>query len=95
MLSDESAKPYIYWSTDGESFTVKNQEAFAKNVLKRYLKTENFQSFIRKLNMYDFHKINHAQRAQRGVQSQTPQYVFSHTKFRRGKPELLSEIKRK
>ncbi|KIO24665.1 hypothetical protein M407DRAFT_56155, partial [Tulasnella calospora MUT 4182] len=58
MLSDDSANTYIYWNTDGKSFTIENQEAFAKNVLKRYLKTENFQSFIRQLNMYDFHKIN-------------------------------------
>ncbi|KIO24663.1 hypothetical protein M407DRAFT_25911 [Tulasnella calospora MUT 4182] len=45
MLSDESAKPYIYWCTDGKSFTIENQEVFAKNVLKRYLKTENVRCF--------------------------------------------------
>ncbi|KAG8958214.1 hypothetical protein FRC00_002943 [Tulasnella sp. 408] len=95
MLSDESAKPYIYWDSDGKSFFIEKQEEFAKKVLKRHLKTENFQSFIRQLNMYDFHKINRAQRAQRGVQAQTPQFVFSHQKFQRDSPELLSEIKRK
>ncbi|KAG8929202.1 hypothetical protein FRC00_001518 [Tulasnella sp. 408] len=95
MLSDESAKAYIYWNPDGTSFVIEKQEEFAKQVLKRYLKTENFQSFIRQLNMYDFHKINRAQRAQRGVQAQTPQFVFSHQKFKRDSPELLSEIKRK
>ncbi|KAG8958215.1 stress-responsive transcription factor hsf1 [Tulasnella sp. 408] len=77
MLSDESAKPYIYWNSDGKSFVIEKQEEFAKKVLKRYLKTEN------------------AQRAQRGVQAQTPQFVFSHQKFQRDSPELLSEIKRK
>ncbi|KAG8915547.1 hypothetical protein FRC01_003621 [Tulasnella sp. 417] len=95
MLSDATAKDYIYWNKDGKSFVIENPEQFAKKVLKRYLKTENFQSFIRQLNMYDFHKINRAQRAQRGVQAQTTQYVFSHTKFLRDEPELLSEIRRK
>ncbi|KAG8919948.1 hypothetical protein FRC01_001016 [Tulasnella sp. 417] len=95
MLSDATAKDYIYWNQDGKSFVIENPEQFAKKVLKRYLKNENFQSFIRQLNMYDFHKINRAQRAQRGVQAQATQYVFSHTKFRRDEPELLSEIRRK
>ncbi|KAG8915548.1 hypothetical protein FRC01_003622 [Tulasnella sp. 417] len=95
MLSDAAAKDYIYWNQDGKSFFVENPEPFAKKVLKRHLKTENFQSFIRQLNMYDFRKINRAQRAQRGVQFQTTQYEFSHAKFRRDEPELLSEIRRK
>ncbi|KAG8929201.1 hypothetical protein FRC00_001517 [Tulasnella sp. 408] len=95
MLSDESAKPYIHWNLDGKSFVIEKQEEFAKKVLKRYLKTENFQSFIRQLGMYDFHKINRAQRAQRGYPAQPPQFVFSHQKFQRDSPELLSEIKRK
>ncbi|KAG8949989.1 hypothetical protein FRC04_008068 [Tulasnella sp. 424] len=95
MLDDESAQKYIRWYSDGKSFVIDNQDDFSKNVLGRYLKTGNFQSFIRQLNMYDFHKTNKAQRAQRGVQAQTQQFVFSHPKFERGKPELLPEIKRK
>ncbi|KAG8949992.1 hypothetical protein FRC04_008071 [Tulasnella sp. 424] len=95
MLDDKSAQDYIRWNPDGKSFVIDNQDDFAKNVLGRYLKTGNFQSFIRQLNMYDFHKTNKAQRAQRGVQAQAQQFVFSHSKFQKGKPELLSEIKRK
>lgn len=95
MLEDESAQTYIYWNQDGKSFVIDSPDNFAKNVLGRYLKTGNFQSFIRQLNMYDFHKTNKALRAQRGVKGQTQQFVFSHPKFQKDKPELLSEIKRK
>merc|ERR1712232_737420 len=44
-----------------------------------------FTSFIRQLNMYDFHKIRH----------KSTQKEFRHVYFCRGKPELLAEIKRK
>ncbi|KAG8949990.1 hypothetical protein FRC04_008069 [Tulasnella sp. 424] len=95
MLDDNTAQEYIRWNPDGKSFVIVSQDDFSKNVLGRHLRIGNFQSFIRHLKMYDFHETNKAQRAQRGVQAQTQLFVFSHSKFQRGKLELLSEIKRK
>ncbi|KAG9019110.1 hypothetical protein FRB90_006424 [Tulasnella sp. 427] len=97
MLNDTKAQRYIHWTSDGKSFAVENQDNFAKYVQPRYLKTGNFPSFIRQLNMYGFHKTNRALRSQRGPETQEkgPEFVFQHPKFQQDRPDLLSEIKRK
>lgn len=47
----------IEWSPSGHSFIVLQPRRFAKEVLPRYFKHNNFASFIRQLNIYGFHKI--------------------------------------
>ncbi|CEG73325.1 hypothetical protein RMATCC62417_08733 [Rhizopus microsporus] len=61
MVSDASTDSLIRWSTDGNSFIVERHEEFAKKVLPRFYKHNTFASFVRQLNMYDFHKIPHLQ----------------------------------
>ncbi|KAG8908590.1 hypothetical protein FRB99_004878 [Tulasnella sp. 403] len=92
MLKDPSTK-HIHWSNDGRSFIVTNQDAFSTEILPKHFKHSNFASFVRQLNMYDFHKTNRAPRSQRGVEKECS--VFSHPKFQRGRPDLLPEIRRK
>lgn len=94
MLADPEAAAYIVWSAQGSEFIVTNQEEFAKKILSKHFKHSNFSSFVRQLNMYDFHKTNRAPRSQRGA-PQPQIWVFSHARFIRGRPDLLSGIKRK
>lgn len=84
LMSNEFAD-LIYWTEDGHGFIVNNIPRFENTVLPKYFKHNKFTSFIRQLNMYDFHKIRH----------KSHQKEFRHVYFCKGKPELLCEIKRK
>ncbi|KAL9537801.1 hypothetical protein MBANPS3_011454 [Mucor bainieri] len=58
MVDDEETKDLITWTGAGDQFTVFNNVDFSRSVLPRYFKHCNWSSFVRQLNMYDFHKIN-------------------------------------
>ena len=57
ILKDNKYSDYIQWSQDGLSIIILNQNAFTKKVLPHFFKHHNFSSFVRQLNMYNFHKI--------------------------------------
>lgn len=52
----ENSSSTIKWSESGDSFIIYNIENFVK-ILPLYFKTKNYSSFVRQLNMYNFHKI--------------------------------------
>ena len=56
ILENKEYKDIIEWSIDGKYFIVKNLHDFTENILPKYYKHNNYSSFIRQLNMYDFHK---------------------------------------
>lgn len=85
IFQDESLKKTICWENDGASFLVKNVTAFSDKLLPYYFRHSNFASFVRQLNMYDFHK----------VKTDSSDLRFSHPQFKRGEYDLLASIKRK
>ena len=85
MLEDESLKETICWNDDGDAFIIKNINEFSEAVLPRYFKHNNLASFVRQLNMYDFHKCRNT-----GYD-----HVFKHPLFIRGRFDLLKDITRK
>ncbi|KAJ2736686.1 Heat shock transcription factor [Coemansia sp. BCRC 34962] len=96
MVDDSSSDSLIRWSEGGNSFIVLRHEEFAKEVLPRFFKHSNFSSFVRQLNMYDFHKVPHLQ--QGGLIADGPEaesWEFSNKNFQRGQPDLLHFIRRK
>ncbi|OMJ80218.1 hypothetical protein SteCoe_19581 [Stentor coeruleus] len=85
MLSNNSLSSIVSWSSDGTEFMILSMNEFTDKVLPMYFKHSNFASFIRQLNMYDFHKLR----------SGTQELIYQHPLFIRGRSELLKEIKRK
>lgn len=73
------------WGPKGDTIYVRKIEEFSKQILPKYFKHSNFQSFVRQLNMYDFHKT--VQDPNNGE--------FQHLYFRKDRPELMALIKRK
>ncbi len=84
MLEDKNNLKVIHWQSDGNSFVITNIEEFVK-ILPKYFKTKNYSSFVRQLNLYNFHKIK----------NQDGLIEFGHEQFRQGAVENLQFIVRK
>ena len=85
MLEDVSLQAYISWQPDGQSFLIKQPNAFSESILPNYFKHNNLQSFVRQLNMYSFTKTRHDSNYRE----------FRQPNFQKGRRDLLSLIKRK
>ncbi|KAI8099660.1 HSF-type DNA-binding-domain-containing protein [Halteromyces radiatus] len=94
MVGDIQYQHLIAWTYSGTSFIVCNITEFSRDVLPKHFKHNNFSSFVRQLNMYGFHKVNKSPRGHRTL-AENQIWEFSHSKFLRGRADLLDEIKRK
>lgn len=56
MIQNPALAHLIAWNPSGKVFSVPNPNEFSRAVLPQYFKHNNFQSFVRQLNMYGFHK---------------------------------------
>ncbi|KAI8377699.1 uncharacterized protein BYT42DRAFT_546350 [Radiomyces spectabilis] len=95
MVDDPSTNDLIRWSPDGASFIVERHQEFAQAVLPRYYKHNTFTSFVRQLNMYDFHKVPHLQQGVLITDQQHEVWEFSNPHFQRNRSDLLVLVTRK
>ena len=82
MVTDDSNDNVIAWNANGKTFTVYKPDVLEEEYLPKAFKHSNFASFLRQLNNYGFRKCH------------SDAYEFGAQGFERGKPELLTTLKR-
>ena len=83
ILSKEEYSNIIHWSQNGSYIIIANVHLLEKNILPIYFNHQNYSSFVRQLNMYNFHKI-------RTDQDKPEQYFINETL---NKNKTINEIK--
>jgi hypothetical protein len=83
ILNNEEYNKIIHWSQNGSYIVITNIHLLTKKILPEYFNHQNYSSFVRQLNMYNFHKI-------RTNPNKSEQY-FIHESFNKSK--TLKEIK--
>ena len=83
ILNNEEYNKIIHWSKNGSYIVITNIHALTKKILPIYFNHQNYSSFVRQLNMYNFHKI-------RTDPNKSEQY-FIHESFNKSK--TIKEIK--
>ncbi|XP_027154548.1 heat shock factor protein HSF24 [Coffea eugenioides] len=83
LVDDPCSDDVISWNESGTTFVVWKTAEFAKDLLPNYFKHNNFSSFVRQLNTYGFRKIV------------PDKWEFANDNFKRGRKELLTDIRRR
>ncbi len=76
ILNESEYTSYIHWSPDGLSIIISDTIGLTKKVLPKFYNHHNYASFVRQLNMYNFHKIRNS--------SNSNEQIFQHDKFIKG-----------
>ncbi|OMJ76473.1 hypothetical protein SteCoe_24139 [Stentor coeruleus] len=85
ILSEPKYSHIISWTDSGTSFAIKKIPEFTISILPLYFKHKNFSSFVRQLNMYNFHKERDTGEIQ----------VYVHPCFIKGEKDKLANVHRK
>ncbi|CAN4107233.1 unnamed protein product [Withania somnifera] len=83
LVENPATDSVVSWNSDGSAFVIWQPAEFARDLLPTLFKHSNFSSFVRQLNTYGFRKVTMSR------------WEFNNDKFRKGKRDLLCEIRRR
>ncbi|XP_073132188.1 heat stress transcription factor A-2-like [Henckelia pumila] len=83
IVNDPNTDSIVSWRSTGSSFVVWDPHRLSTDLLPKHFKHNNFSSFVRQLNTYQFRKIN------------LGRWEFANENFQQGKKHLLKNIKRR
>ena len=85
ILEDKNNEKIIHWGNDGKYFIIENLYDFTEKILPKYYNHNNYASFVRQLNKYNFHKLKI-----------TPnENAFQNSLFIKGQKNIISNILKK
>ena len=88
IVNDESTDHLIKWNPDGEEhgFIIFDPKQLETEIISKHFKQKDLKSFVRQLNLYEFHLKNKRQKC--------VSRVFYNDNFRRNDRKLLAKIVR-
>ena len=88
ILSKEEYSDIIHWSQNGSYIIIVNAHLLEQKILPIYFNHQNYSSFVRQLNMYNFHKI-------RTDPNKPEQYFINETLNKSKTMKEIKDFKRK
>lgn len=83
-MVDSEPSSIVSWIRGGSAFCIVDAKLMAEHCLPKYFRHRRFSSLIRQLNFYSFYRVQEGQLT-----------IYQHSFFRKGRPDLLSHIKRR
>ena len=77
ILNTPAYEKIIHWSSNGTFLVISDITKLTQKILPKYYNHRNYSSFVRQLNMYDFHKIIP------DVQNEKNAQYFQHENFQK------------
>lgn len=84
LNNEKDNSTIIHWNSSENGFVIINFENFRNILLPKHFKHHNYSSFVRQLNMYDFHKTKNDKLLE-----------FINKRFQKNQLKMIKSIKRK